>query len=175
MIRNRIAAFACALLWGSLLVGTAASEWQACSDPRFQFVLQYPPGLVHSRDPGTSACSFKTPDAEFSVEAVLQPDAANSGDTLEARYQKELDLLGGTVTYKRKAETWFVLSGVTPDGTEFYRKQYTKGSKWIALRMTYPHARNERYSPWVTRIEKTFVPFATRDRVQGDEPESSRD
>ncbi|HEV2095561.1 MAG TPA: hypothetical protein VGQ82_03575 [Chthoniobacterales bacterium] len=112
MIRNRIAAFACALLWGSLLAGTAASEWQACSDPRFQFVLKYPPGLVHSRDPGTSACSFKTPDAEFSVEAVLQPDAADSGDTLEARYQKELDLLGNTVTYKRKAETWFVLSGV---------------------------------------------------------------
>ncbi len=56
--------------------------------------------------------------------------------------QKEMDLLGGTVTYKRKEETWFVLSGVTANGTEYYRKLYARSSRWVALHMTYPHERS---------------------------------
>ncbi|MDQ2823957.1 MAG: hypothetical protein M3R29_00710 [Verrucomicrobiota bacterium] len=135
--------------------------WNACSTPKTEFVLQVPASLVHSTTSTATGCSFQTPEGDFNVEAVVQ-DVAEGGETLESRMQKEISLLAGTVTYKRKGDTWFVLSGVTADGTEYYRKLYTKGSQWVSLRITYPHAEHKKYDRWVTRMEKTFVPFAPR-------------
>lgn len=139
-------------------------EWKGCSDPDSSFVLRYPPSLIRSTAPGATACAFQTPDGDFNLEVVVETEAVRGGETLESRMQKEMDLLGGTVTYKRKEETWFVLSGITANGTEYYRKLYARGSRWVALHMTYPHERSTKFDPWVTRIEKTFVPFTERDQ-----------
>ena len=138
------------------------AEWKACSNPGLSYVLKYPPTLepMKSETPG---CSFQTADGEFNVEAVAEPPTEQTEPGVESRMQKELELMGDTVTYKTSGESWFVISGVTPDGTEFYRKLFTDGRQWISLRITYPHARNEKFDPWVTRIEKNFVPFAQAD------------
>jgi hypothetical protein len=142
------------------LIQAEEETWNTCSTPKTQYVVQVPASLVHSTGPVATGCAFQTPDGEFNVEAVVQPEASAQGETLQSRMQKEIELLVGTVTYQKKGDTWFVLSGVTPDGTEYYRKLYTQGSQWVSLRMTYPHAHNKKYDKWVTRIEKTFVPFA---------------
>jgi hypothetical protein len=57
---------------------------------------------------------------------------------------------------------------MTPDGTEYYRKLYTKGPQWVTLRITYPHAQSKKYDKWVTRMEKTFVPFAEAKEKPGE-------
>ena len=82
--------------------------------------------------------------------------------------QKEIDLLSGTVKRKKKGDSWFILSGVTPDGTEYYRKLFIKDSQCVTLRVTYPQAQHKKYDKWVARIEKTFVPFAVPEEKSGD-------
>ena|GEM_PF-918013 len=143
-------------------------KWNACSTPQTEFVLQIPASLIHSTAKTATGCSFQTPDGEFNVEAVVQPKTGEKVETVDERMQKEVDLLGDTLTYKKKGENWFVLSGVTPDGTEYYRKLYTNGVEWVTLRITYPHAVSKTYGKWVTRIDKTFAPFAMRAEKKGD-------
>ncbi len=147
---------------------SAEETWSACSTPKTQFVLQVPASLIHSTAPTATGCSFQTPDGEFNVEAVVQSEPSVEGETIDSRMQKEIELLADTVTYKKKGGTWFVLSGVTPDGTEYYRKLFTNGSEWVTVRITYPHAQNKKYDRWVTRMEKTFVPFAVAEKKSGD-------
>jgi hypothetical protein len=125
-----------------------------------QFTLQIPANLIHSTASTATGCSFETSDGEFTVEAVASAESTVEGETLENRMQKEVDLLAGTVTHQKRGDTWFVLSGVTSDGTEYYRKLFTNGSQWVTLRVTFPHAQNKKYERWVKRIEKGFVPFA---------------
>jgi hypothetical protein len=150
-----------------IIAVTATGEeekWSICSTPQTQYKLQVPDSLIHSTAPTATGCTFQTTDGEFTVEAVAQSsDAGAQSETIDARMHKEIDLLAGTVTYQKKGDNWFVLSGVTTDGTEYYRKQFTNGEQWVTLRITYPHMRNKKYDKWVTRIEKTFVPFASRE------------
>ncbi len=151
--------------------GHARSEeeaWKTCSTPKTQFVLQIPASLIHSTAPTATGCSFQTPDGEFTVEAVTQTEAAVEGETLETRMQKEVDLLAGTVAHKKRGDDWFVLSGVTTDGTEYYRKLFANGSQWVTLRITFPHAQNKKYERWVKQIDKNFVPFAVTEDKRGD-------
>jgi len=150
--------------------GHARSEeeaWKTCSTPKTQFVLQIPASLIHSTAPTATGCSFQTPDGEFTVEAVTQTEAAVEGETLETRMQKEVDLLAGTVAHKKRGDDWFVLSGVTTDGTEYYRKLFANGSQWVTLRITFPRAQNKKYERWVKQIDKNFVPFAVTEDKRG--------
>jgi hypothetical protein len=152
-----IAAFALCVTDVAFIHGEE-EKWNLCSTPKTQYVLPVPASLIHSTAPTATGCSFQTPDGEFTVEAAVQSDTAK-GETLDSRMQKEIDLLAGSVNDKKKGDIWFVLSGVTPDGTEYHRKLYTNGSEWVTLRITYPHAQTKKYDRWVTRMEKTFVPF----------------
>src|SRR5205085_12577031 len=104
--------------------------------------------------------SFQTPGGEFNVEAEVQLDSGKENETLESRMQKEINLLPGTAKHKKKGDSWLLLSGVTPDGTEYYRKLFIKDSHCVTLRVKYPQAQHKKYDQWVARIEKTFVPFA---------------
>lgn len=132
--------------------------WSVCSLPTAQFRLQVPEGLIHSTAPTATGCTFQSPDGDFNVAAVVQP--ATDNETLEGKMKKEIDLLPGKLDKKRKGDDWFLLSGVTPDGTEYLRKLFTQNGRWVTLRITYPHAESKKFEDWVERIEKTFVPFA---------------
>jgi len=168
--------FAFPILAAATLISLASSghargeeeAWKTCSTPKTQFGLQIPASLIHSTAPTATGCSFQTPDGEFTVEAVTQTEAAVEGETLESRMQKEVNLLAGTVAHKKKGDDWFVLSGVTPDGTEYYRKLFTNGSQWVTLRITFPHTRNKKYERWVKQIDKNFVPFVATEERRGD-------
>lgn len=161
--------FAALFIWFCAVPVLRAEEeetWNTCSTPKTQYVLQVPASLIHSTAPAATGCAFQTPGGEFNVEAVVQDSSTD--ENIDQRMQKEMDLLAQTVTYKKKEDTWFVLSGVTPDGTEYYRKLFTNGAQWVTLRITYPHVRNKKYDKWVTRIEKTFVPFAKAAEANGE-------
>jgi hypothetical protein len=133
--------------------------WSECSLPPAQFVLQIPASLVHSTAPSATGCSFQTSDGLFNVEAVAPTESNANPDSLDQRMEKEIKLLSASVSHQKKGDNWFSLSGITPDGTEFYRKLVTNGSQWVTLRITFPHAQSKKYDRWVKRIDKTFAPF----------------
>ena len=127
--------------------------------PSAQFVLEIPSSLIHSTASTATGCSFQTSDGEFNVEAVAPAEATANADNLDQRMEKEIKLLSGTISHQKKGDNWFSLSGVTTDGTEYYRKLVTNGAQWVTLRITYPHAQSKKYNRWVKRIDKTFAPF----------------
>ena len=153
-----------AVALGCASVRGAETGWRQFPNERFGFVLTYPSSLVGSRLPDNGAgCEFHSRDGEFSVAAYahfLRPD---EGLTLESMWKDELKKGEYTVTYKKKGDTWFVVSGVGKNGFEYYHKVYTKRTVWVSLDMTYPHEKNKKYDPWVAAIEKKFVPFREGD------------
>jgi hypothetical protein len=147
----------CTALFFAAAVGRAEEElWKNCSTPTTGYVLQVPTSLVRSSDPGVTGCTYQSQDGEFTVEAAEQTD----NQPLDSRMQKEIELLKGTVTDQKKGDNWFALTGVTSDGTEYYRLHYTNGAQWVSLRITYPRSKAKQYDKWVTRIDKAFVPFS---------------
>jgi hypothetical protein len=134
------------------------------ANARFGFVLSYPTGLIAGPEPANGAGrEFHTKDGECSVLAQGHFLLVDDGDSLEKRWQQELKESGDTVTYKKKTAGWYVVSGVGKNGVEYYTKFFVKGSNWVEFRITYPHAKNKKYDPWVTQIEKAFVPFREGD------------
>jgi len=160
--------FACT----AVLVGTVLADqlqWRKYTNRRFGFVLSYPATLIASREPDNGAGrEFHTPDGAFSVCPQAHFFAPDIGHTFESRWKEELEAPDVTITYKKKAATWYVVSGVAKDGTEYYHKLYTKGRNWVALDMTYPHAQNAKYDKWVEEITKRFVPFLEGDYDRAD-------
>lgn len=152
----------CLLTLAMSLFTAAGAEpaWKEYRNARFGFVLAYPAALTASRAPANGGGrEWHSANGEFSVTAEGHFLQVDDGDSLEKRWQEELKERGATVTYKKQAATWYVVSGVTKEGAEFYHKFCVKGSNWAAFTITYPHAKDALYSPWVARIEKRFVPF----------------
>ena len=77
---------------------------------------------------------------------------------LENFWQKELSTRGETVTYKFKKDNYYVISGVNPNGYEFYHKVFFYSTYWLEFEITYPHAKHAVYDAWVERIARDFVP-----------------
>ena len=157
-----------ALVIGLILFSTdaraAEPKWKKYPNERFGFVLTYPGELIAGPLPENGGGrEFHTADKEFSVLANGHFLLVDDGDSLEKHWKDELKECGSTVTYKKKTATWYVVSGVGKNGVEYYVKFFVKGSNWAEFRITYPHAKNKKYDPWVAQIEKTFVPFREGD------------
>lgn len=139
------------------MAGKAGGDpWKEYVNPRFGFKLRYPPGLESGAIPQNGAGQeFHSPDRAFYVVA----QAHFLKGTLDDAWNDALKTHGRAVKYKRKGSSWYVVSGVLDNGTEFYEKFFTKDKFWSNVRITYPHSRNKEFDPWVERIEKEFVPF----------------
>jgi hypothetical protein len=153
-----------AAVFFALAVGAAEMKWQKYTNGRFGFILTYPAPLIASPEPTNGdGREFHTPDHEFSVTASAHFFLPDSGDSLEARWNEELTTPNVAINYQKKAPTWYVVSGVANDGTEYYHKFYVKRANWVTFRITYPHAKHQKYDPWVEQIEKSFIPFLEGD------------
>ena len=146
------------------IAGTAAAQelkWRKYTNERFGFVMSYPATLIASRPPDNGAGrEFHTADGAFSLSAQAHFLA---DQTLESSWNEELNTPGVTITYKRKAKDWYVVSGVTDEGTEYYHKFWVKAGNWVELAITYPRVQNAKYDKWVEEITKRFVPFLEGD------------
>ena len=145
-------------------VQAAEVAWKKYANARFGFVLTYPATLIAGQEAmNGDGREFHSKDAEFSLAAFAHFFVPDSGDSFDKRWQEELDTPDVTITYKKKTPNWYVVSGLTKSGTEYYHKLYRKGSSWASFHITYPHAKNKTYDPWVARIEKSFIPFREGD------------
>ncbi len=144
------------------------------ANERYGFVLRYPAAL----SPGVervdgSGREFHTADGKFKVFAFAEPLTGKPGQEVAQRFAQELRLFGQDVSYQKRGEHWFVVSGVGVNGTEFYSKAYAKNSAVTLFRITYPHAENKTYDAWVTRIEKNFIPSRAADASRENSPEAA--
>ena len=97
----------------------AELQWRKYTNERFGFVLSYPATLVASREPDNGAGrEFHTRDKAFSLSVQAHFLSPDTGNTFESNWNEELNTPGVTITYKRKAKDWYVVSGVTREGTE---------------------------------------------------------
>ncbi len=143
----------------------AEVKWRKYFNARFGYVLSYPVGLIAGPEAmNGDGREFHTKDGEFSLAVSAHFFVPDSGDTFEKRWEEEQNTSdGATVSYKKKTADWYVVSGLTKDGTEYYHKLYRQKANWAAFQITYPHAKTKQYDPWVERIARSFVPFRAGD------------
>ena len=143
--------------------------WQTYQDDRYTF--RYPADLVTASQ-RNGVVELHSLDREFRVRASARINSKK--DTVQSAWQQRLNEHGRSVTYKRKGDGWFVVSGVE-GGKTYYRKQFVSPERVAELVITYPKSRASIYDPWVTEIEKSFVPYRESDSAQassGNEPPS---
>lgn len=130
--------------------------WMVYENARFGSVIAVPPGMVPTRPPDNGdGQGFSTPDGKVSLAAFGCFNVDGNSD-LAVRWKDALAEPGRTITYKRKTESWFVVSGVTEGGMGFYER-YTANSKYGAgWYMHYPQSEEKRYSGWIERIAKSY-------------------
>lgn len=156
--------FAFTVLFVTVVQTNAAdSNWKKYVNERFGFSLEYPATLVASPDPiDGSGREYHTPDSEFSVAtAAHYLRIADPNESLDTHWKDEQSGLENLITYKKKGGSWYVISGVTTNGYVFYYKFFTQSNNWATFHIIYPKSQKPKYDPWVTRIEKHFVPFLT--------------
>ncbi len=139
-------------------------SWKKYANARFGFVLTYPATLIAEEEAmNGDGRTFHSSNGDFQLTAMAHFFVPDSGDSFEGRWQEELKMADVDITYKKKSSHWYVVSGVTKDGTEFYHKLMRKGANWAAFHITYPHAKSRIYDPWVDRIAKSFIAFREGD------------
>lgn len=164
-MRTRLLPTTLLLLLGAGCITQAGQEaWKRYENGRFGFVLTYPASVIAGREAmNGDGREFHSRDREFSVAGFAHFFVPDSGDSFDKRWQNELSTPHVNITYKRKTPTWYAVSGVADDGTEYYHKLYRKGSSWAAFHITYPHSQAKKYDNWVTQIGKRFIPFREGD------------
>ncbi len=135
-----------------------ADDWLAYTNMRFGFAFSHPAALKPGPGPANGAGRTFT-DGKFSVTV----QAHFSMRSLDETWKQIQADYGKNATYKVKKPDWFVISGILPDGTEFYRKFHEGNGSWCELWATYPHSMNETYDPVLERMVKSFRPFLPGD------------
>ncbi|RBP42680.1 hypothetical protein DES53_106389 [Roseimicrobium gellanilyticum] len=130
--------------------------WKIYRNARFGMVLPVPPGLTPTRPPDNGdGQAFKSADGKVTLLVYGSFNIDGLGD-VAARWKTALAAPDRTITYKRKTEEWYVVSGVTKDGIGFYER-YTANSKYCSgWEMTYPQSEEKKYSTWIERIAKGY-------------------
>ena len=136
--------------------------WKDYSNGYCRF--QYPAALVaNSEQSDECQRELYTPNKEFMIQLLyrhwVSDEAGSDKEALESNWKSELKENDGTITYKKMGSNWYIISGVSKKGMEYYRKLFMKDGNWVLLHIGYPHAKNMSYDPWVERISKSFVPI----------------
>jgi hypothetical protein len=130
--------------------------WMLYANPRFGFVLPVPPGMKALRPPDNGGGqAFESADGKVQLTSFGSHNVDGFGD-VEKNWNEELAQKGRTVTYKRKTESWYVISGTMEDGTGFYTRYEANAKHGAGWTLTYPQAEEKRYARWVERIAKGY-------------------
>lgn len=130
--------------------------WMLYENPRFGFVLPVPPGMKALRPPDNGGGqAFAAADGKVTLTGYGSHNVDNMGD-VEANWKEELAAKGRTITYKKKADGWYVISGTTAEGSGFYTRYSADKKHSAGWSITYPQADEKRYAAWVERIAKGY-------------------
>jgi len=116
---------------------TFASDWKREINGRLGFALTYPASLIAEPAPSDGA-GRRYHSADNAVSLAVMGSHTHPEEFLENFWQKELSTRGETVTYKFKKDNYYVISGVNPNGYEFYHKVFFYPTYWLEFEITYP-------------------------------------
>jgi hypothetical protein len=133
-----------------------ASDWRREVNGRWGFALTYPASLIPEAVPSNGA-GRRYHSVDHEVSLAVMGSHTHPEEFLDNFWQRELSTRGETVTYKFKKDDYFI-SGINPNGYEFYHKVFFYPTYWLEFEITYPHAKHAAYDAWVERIAHDFVP-----------------
>lgn len=137
-------------------LATAKGEWQVYRNPRFGMQLPVPPGMTAQRPPDNGdGQTFRSADGKAELLTWGSFNIDGIGDVAR-RFEAALIEPGRTITYKRKTEKWFVISGTRKDGTGFYERYDADKNHCAGWLISYPQEEEKTYSVIVERIAKGY-------------------
>lgn len=160
------------LAFTGILAASAARadelDWETYVNSRFGFSVDIPAGFLLPLPPPPNGDGLGFENAERTVAASVF-GAMNALElTFDEYYQGALDDPQlGRVTYKRKTDRWFVLSGYRtakgPDGPQeviFYQRLAIDdaGEAISGLNIVFPPAMKQTMDPIVTRMSRSLTP-----------------
>ena len=153
---------ALSLFWaGAVAAQDQAESWRKYTNERFGFSLLLPSRVfaVEKESDAGDGVVFVSKDGEarLLVGALQNADAQTP-----SRYQDYLakqSYADYNITYRRRGDSWFVLSG-EGNGKTFYEKvMFSCSGRLInSFAMLYPTEQNKTFDPIVERIEDSFRP-----------------
>lgn len=161
-------------LLGIVSAASARAEdlaWQPYVNERFGFSIDIPTAFLRPLPPAVNGdgLAFESHDGQVSVSVFGSNNALQGtlDDYLQAALARP-DL--GRVTYQRKTDKWFVLSGYRPAPTAqwtgeviFYERVAIDpaNSAISGLIILFPPGLKDRMDPIVTRLSRSLTPPAS--------------
>jgi hypothetical protein len=148
--------------------GAQGLDWRPYVNERFGYSVDIPAGLLYPLPPPENGdgLAFESADGQVSVSVFGSNNALewSVDDYFRAALARE-DL--GRVTYQRKTEGWYVLSGYRPAPTPnwtgeviFYERVAIDGggSAISGLSILFPPSLKDFMDPIVTRMSRSLTP-----------------
>ena len=138
--------------------------WSVFAHPRMGYELPIPPGVRAAGDPvAGKEARFQSADGDFAMAASGGTISDYPASVIATQWNSALRKADRRVTYQRRGNTWFVVSGTDAQGIEFYEKFTMRGQQVAFLVITFPKARIRQFESWVEQIEDGFRPVSLRD------------
>ncbi|MBX3739603.1 MAG: hypothetical protein KF712_01325 [Akkermansiaceae bacterium] len=136
---------------------TDKDGWQTYRNARFGMVLPVPPGMTAQRPPDNGGGqAFRSADGKAELLTWGSFNIDGLGDVAK-RFEAALIEPGRTITYQRKTEKWFVISGTRKDGSAFYER-YDADAKYCAgWLVSHPQDEEKKWSALIERIAKGYA------------------
>ena len=137
-------------------VSVGKDGWLLYANARFGFVIPVPPGMKALRPPDNGGGqAFESADGKVKLTSFGSHNVDHMGD-VEAAWKQELAAENRKITYRKKSDGWYVVSGTGSDGTGFYTRYDANATHSAGWTITYPQAEEKRYTAWIERIAKGF-------------------
>lgn len=142
--------------------GLSAGSPQSYRNPRFGLSMTYPGSFMLDLRHGTeNDDSARFEAADRRVHAVITALRNNGNETLaELQREAEQDVVGnsrGSITYRRRGETWFVISGYVAGRIYYRRTVLTREARVIGtLWIEFPRELRPCMDDIVTMMSRSF-------------------
>ncbi len=132
---------------------------------RYGYSITYPKTLLTPQAPSPNgdgiALHNKQGKERLRCWATLNSNADAMPNTIQQEYTiraKEYTTNGATVTYKRCTATFFVLSGITEQGFNYYLKviPIAEPNAYASVLFTYPNTEKKIWQPQIKPIGTSF-------------------
>lgn len=147
------------------VVPAAAQElgWEPYQHPDHGYAIDLPLGLMEPQGEAEGRLVFAEPDG--TAQLVLYSEETSGNQNVEEIAETFARSAGiEDVTYRKRGESWFVLSGYfrladdDPQELIFYLKLMLSAdrSRYAMFALHYPRSDKERFDPIVERLEASF-------------------
>ena len=114
--------------------------WSVFAHPQMGYELPIPPGVRAAGDPvAGKEARFQSADGDFAMAASGGTISDYPARVIATQWNSALRKADRRVTYQRRGNTWFVVSGTDAQGIEFYEKFTMRGQQVAFLIITFPY------------------------------------